>query len=406
MREHCIAVTRFASDQPGFLDFSYRIKALAKAYRLTVISLEPLQQEELRIDGVEYIVFPFGQGRFGWIKYLYTCARLVRRDRPDRVVLLHSLLTPMLWLLRKIPVALYWNEHPSRFTALPPGHPFLKRLARRLSLKWAFYAAARRASLLMPIGEAHYHDLLAHACDPARVKLIHMGVCERFLRTAGNGGHGAHHAPVNLVYVGTVNQARGRDVMLEALALVNREQRIARLAIIGASEEELHYCGKRAVALGIAADISLSGRVCGTQVPAMLNGMDAGLCLWEDRPWWRFNPPTKLFEYLVAGLPVLASNICTHTQYITDGHNGIIFEYDAGSLANAIQRLWEMRNDLPMIRRNAFASGTQYLWREIEPVFLQAVAGMTARGHAATPKRACDSSMTGDLQKGPKGETA
>lgn len=406
MREHCIVVTRFASEQPGFLDFSYRIKALAQVYRLTVVSLAPLQQAELHITGVESIVFPLGEGRMDWIKYLIVCARLIRKCRPARVVLLHSLLTPMLWLLPDMPVALYWNEHPSRFTALPPGHPFLKRLARRLALKWAFYAAARRASLLMPIGEAHYRDLLAHKCAPQRVKLMHMGVCGRFLRTVGSGRQGAAHAPVDLVYVGTVSQARGRDVMLEALALVNRERRIARLAIIGASDEERHYCNERAVELGIAGDVTVSGRICGTQVPSALDGMDAGLCLWEDRPWWRFNPPTKLFEYLVAGLPVLASNICTHTQYISDGQNGLIFEYDATSLAHAIQRFADMRSELPGMREKAIASGRQYLWSEIEPSFLQAIAGMQARGQAVKRGSVRECPVTGDLQKAPKRETA
>ena len=36
-KKTCIVVTCFDENQPGFLDFSYRIIALAKQYQLTII---------------------------------------------------------------------------------------------------------------------------------------------------------------------------------------------------------------------------------------------------------------------------------------------------------------------------------------------------------------------------------
>jgi glycosyltransferase involved in cell wall biosynthesis len=99
----------------------------------------------------------------------------------------------------------------------------------------------------------------------------------------------------------------------------------------------------------------------------------------KTNQWWRFNPPTKLFEYLVAGLPVLASDIRTHTQYITHRQNGLIFEYDSSSLSRAIQVLWERRAELPAFKQQAFESGTPYLWEHIEPVFLETIEKMAIK---------------------------
>jgi glycosyltransferase involved in cell wall biosynthesis len=117
--------------------------------------------------------------------------------------------------------------------------------------------------------------------------------------------------------------------------------------------------------------------VPGLEVPGYFARADAGLCLWEDLPWYRFNPPTKLFEYLVAGLPVLASNIRTHTEYIRDGHNGLVFDYSAAGLARAIERLWQQRASLADLKQRARASSDAYLWPAIEPAFLHSVQKVT-----------------------------
>jgi glycosyltransferase involved in cell wall biosynthesis len=231
----------------------------------------------------------------------------------------------------------------------------------------------------MPIGEAHHDDLLAQGCKPERTKLIYMGVDERFRGVSLKRTRQDVNDPLELLYTGTVQKARGRDVMLEAMALVAKAGLPVHLTMVGASTEELDYCNAYAQQLGISSAVTMHGRVPGNEIPAYIAQADAGICIWEDRPWWRFNPPTKLFEYLVAGLPVLASNICTHTQYITHGQNGLVFEYDSGDLARAIQALWEQRAELPAFKQRASESSTPYLWENIEPVFLQSIEKLACK---------------------------
>lgn len=374
MMQHCIVVTRFAPEQPGFLDFAYRIRALAKVYRISLVSDFPLTQPEMAIDGVKHLVLPGGQGRAGWLRYLWHCGRLIREQKPHCAVLLHSSAAPVALLTGGVPTALYWNEHPTHFAEAPDRFAPLKR-AIRFAARWLAFQGARTASVVMPIGEAHNEDLLGHGCAPQRLRLIYMGVDRAFCAATTKADEAAQEdAPLQLIYVGTVSQARGRDIMLEAIRLANRSAKIAHLTMIGASAEELAYCTDYAQRAGIADVLSVQGRIPGSLIPDRLQAADAGLCLWEDRPWWRFNPPTKLFEYLVAGLPVLASDIRTHTQYIEHGRNGLIFNYDSVSLAQAIEALWHQRAELPRLKRQARDSGKQYVWDRIEPVFLRTVA--------------------------------
>lgn len=383
-KDQCIVVTWLAPDQPGFLDFAYRVRALAKAYRVTLVSPYALTQPEFDIVGVEHRVLPRQDSRRGWIFYLFDCARLIWRSRPACVVLLHTMVAPLAHLIPGVPAALYWNEHPSRFTASPPGHPLFKRLARKLALKLFFMWPARRVALVMPIGEAHCEDLLRIGCRQDRVRVMYMGVDRAFLvrdvpRRRDDG------APLELIYSGTVNQLRGRDVMLEAVALANRDGTIARLHIVGASQDQIDYCKQYAERLGIADCVHVRGRVAGDEIPRLLCEADLGLCFMEDLPWWRFNPPTKLFEFLVAGLPVLASDIRTHTAYLSHGYNGMICGYDSQSLADAIGHIWHCRASLPQMQVAARASGERYLWDRIEPEFLEAIRSIARRSARPEP---------------------
>ncbi len=368
----CIVITRFSREQPGFLDFSYRIKSLAKHYRVTVVSNFPLTQAELQMPGVKYLILPGGDGRADWLRYIWRCAQLLRERNPHCAVLLHSSVAPVALFAGGVSTALYWNEHPTHFAEAPKTMAPFKRMIRFVS-RWLAFQGARKASLVMPIGEAHSEDLIQHGCRSQRMRLIYMGVDSAFASEAIKQPSSRDDVPLELIYVGTVSKARGRDVMLDAISLANQQSNIARLTLIGASDDELAYCNDYAKRLGIADAVRVQGRIAGAAIPTLLRHADLGLCLWEDQPWWRFNPPTKLFEYLVAGLPVLASDIRTHTQYVTNGCNGMIFNYDSQSLANAIQILWRQRAELHQMKRMARESGQQYIWDRIEPAFLNAV---------------------------------
>lgn len=371
----CIVVTTFAEDQPGFLDFAYRIKALALHYRLTVVSTFPLTQAELIQPNVNYVVLDSRAGQLGWMTYLLRCAALIRKQRPDVAVLLHSLAAPVALLIGTIPAATYWNEHPMHVAPPPDGVSPIKAFVRKF-VRTLMYGGARQSTLVMPIGEAHRDDLFTHGCEGHKLQMLYMGVDKAFSGVALSALPKAADEAVQLIYVGSVHEDRGRDVMLQAVAISNQNSKIAHLTIIGASAAQAKYCDNLVKELDITNSVTIYGRVPGYEIPGYFSKADAGLCLWKDLPWFRFNPPTKLFEYLVAGLPVLASNIRTHTQYVQDEVNGLICEYDSTSLANAIQHLYKTRADLPQLKQRAVASSDVYLWPTIEPKFLGAIRGL------------------------------
>lgn len=377
MKKHCIIVTRFAREQPGYLDFAYRIEAMSRHYRVSLISDHLLDVPEMQIENVEHVILPGGTSTLGLLRYVRAASSFIRAAKPDVVVLLHTMAAPLTYLLRDIPHVLYWNEHALRVMGNDDAG-VAKRWVRAFKYRWLYVEAARRVDLLMPIGEAHRDDLIEQGCSPDRVKLIYMGVDEKF-RGVALARQRLADEPLELIYTGTVQKARGRDVMLEGIAMAAKSGVPVRLTMVGASPEELKYCNAYAQELGIAENIAMHGRVPGHNIPEFIAQADVGICIWENQPWWRFNPPTKLFEYLVAGLPVLASNICTHTQYLQNWHNGIIFEYDSTSFAEAVKALWLKREAIAGMKQQTFENSELYRWKNIESVFIGAIDEQSRR---------------------------
>lgn len=371
-RAECVVVTWFYPDQTGFLDFSYRIQALARDYRLTVIARAPMDQEELSIPGVEYVVIPMPDARrVRLIPYVMKALRYIARARPQLVLFLGAQLGFAPLLRVGVPVALYWNEHPTHFYPTHHPNPLIRaycRLGRFLT-----YAGARKASSVLPIGEALRDDLLEHGCSRERTRLQYMGV-DRSFDLAHARLDVEWRRPIRIIYAGSISETRGRDLMLQAMARVNQDVCIATLTLLGASEEQYAYCTRTAASLGIEHAVRVLRRVPGGQVPEYLRDADFGLCIWQDEEHWRFNPPTKLFEYLVAGLPVLASDIRTHTHYIRDGENGYIFDYSVHGLVEVIKKTYAARSQYRALQSNAYQAGRLFLWESIEPGFLESMS--------------------------------
>lgn len=364
----CVVVTCFAENQPGYLDFSYRIQALAEQYQLVILSQDVLNQSELMVPDAEYVAVGRFHGKLGWLKYLWLCARQIRQHKPAVTVLLHSSAAPISLLIGNIPSCLYWNEHPTNLIHLPNAWSLKTLLVQ--ALHQLVFIGAKRADVVMPIGEEHRDELLHRGCNPARVHMIYMGVADQFAELPADK---QQHDVLSLIYVGSISIPRGRDVMLQAMQQVAQHQVPVKLTMVGAVDQELLFCQEFIAQHQLEQYLEVRGRVPGSEIPQILAQAQAGICLWEDKPWLRFNPPTKLFEYLVAGLPVLASDIRTHTRYIENGSNGIIFAYHPKTLAEAIMTLYQSRSRLAEFSEHASESGKVHLWSQIKPVFLDAV---------------------------------
>lgn len=108
--------------------------------------------------------------------------------------------------------------------------------------------------------------------------------------------------PLRVVHVGRLSRGRGAMELLELGARLARHG-IA-LELVGTPDDELAPAMERAAAAG---SVVLRGRMANDRLGEVLVGALAGLALLHDLPNYRVSLPTKVVEYLVHDLPVVAT---------------------------------------------------------------------------------------------------
>jgi glycosyltransferase involved in cell wall biosynthesis len=139
-------------------------------------------------------------------------------------------------------------------------------------------------------------------------------------------------------WVGTYGDWHGADVLVRAAA--HSGARIE-LLMIGDGRGQA-ACVELAAELGVADRITWQGRTQHADAMRLLGGCDV-LCaptveLAGGRPF--FGSPTKLFEYMALGRPIVASRLGQTPDVVEDGRSALLTEPgDARDVARAIDRL-------------------------------------------------------------------
>ena len=117
-----------------------------------------------------------------------------------------------------------------------------------------------------------------------------------------------------LVQIGSGFKTKGLDRSLKALAALPRElKKRTRLIVIGQDDPKPFLLQIKALGLGDQVQI-LKGR---SDIPRFLLGADLLI-----HPAYNENTGTVLLEALVAGLPVLVTDVCGYAHYIEDADAG------------------------------------------------------------------------------------
>jgi len=117
-----------------------------------------------------------------------------------------------------------------------------------------------------------------------------------------------------LLYVGNLEPYQGVDLLLDAFAIVARETDAIDLVVIGGIPRHLAMYRRRVARLGIGSRVHLLGRRPLEQLDTYLAAADI-LAAPRIRG---VNTPMKVFSYLHSGKPVVATDLPTHSQILTD----------------------------------------------------------------------------------------
>lgn len=150
--------------------------------------------------------------------------------------------------------------------------------------------------------------------------------------------HRPDPAAFTVGFVGTLKPWHGVEVLLAAFAGLRARVRAARLLLVGAGPEQGRLEAE-AARLGLSAAVTFTGAVPPGCVPALLARMDVAVAPYPAQGNFYFSP-LKVYEYMAAGLPVVASRVGQLAELIEDGRNGLLCSPgDVFALTNALLRL-------------------------------------------------------------------
>jgi glycosyltransferase involved in cell wall biosynthesis len=165
-----------------------------------------------------------------------------------------------------------------------------------------------------------------------------------------------------LMFHGSLSPTRGLDQVIRSLRLL-RDRRIDNVYLVfigdGIAKADL---ASLAAQLGIADRVKFIPIIPHEETPQWLAAADLGLDPLPDHPWWHYQSPLKVIEYLAMGVPVLATDLPCHRGI----SEAVILTPDnrPSNLAEAIVRIRELPvRQRRILSETALRDAQQHTWR-------------------------------------------
>ncbi len=220
------------------------------------------------------------------------------------------------------------------------------QLGYYLLAKLKYYVIRRllsRADLVMPISESLERDLIERGCNPSRLMALPEAVSSSFCCTDGAGLSIRKRYCTDderlVVYVGSIDKARGLEILVSAWSELKKGKTRVKLLMIGAGSGE-QYLRKRVESLDLSKEIFFLGERPHAEIPNIIAAAD--LCVSPIPPlsFYRLSSPIKIFEYMAIGKPVVANHeIPEQKNVIEASGGGMLVAYQPEAFARAISEL-------------------------------------------------------------------
>lgn len=184
--------------------------------------------------------------------------------------------------------------------------------------------------------------------------------------------------PVTLIFLGVIDNFRGLELAVDALAILVRELGNVRLKIYGDGlfRDALE---KQVKLLELENKVVFGGWVSASQKYEVMAEGDIGLILHKVCDLTQHTIPNKLFDYMSVGLPVVSTKLGPVVRILDAEQCGIAVDENAEAVAEEVKALI-----LDVKRRKRFAENgyravrSRYRWDQEEEKIIGDINALTA----------------------------
>lgn len=317
------------------------------------------------------------------VVFHFRVLRLVLRERATTDVLLFHEMSA-LWLLPLRAIRnLVGNRQPlfvmdTRSLPMPPSG----------KSTWRDRARARITNIAYQLGNRYADGRLA--ITPRMAEALHIPT-EKLWGVWPSGADlelfapARHHKkwpsaddPVQIVHHGSLHYERNLMTLCRAVVRANTEGMSFTLSLAGDGTERAALEEYAAHTNGIIRVLSTLPHA---EIPWLLGGAHVGALPFPDEEKFRVSSPIKLFEYMAAGLPILATHIACHTDVVAGGEYAFwAIESDEQGLLDALRLVWRSRGMLSTLGEYAAMAAPMWTWEAAARKLKQALeTGIASR---------------------------
>lgn len=170
-----------------------------------------------------------------------------------------------------------------------------------------------------------------------------------------------------LFFMGNLLEKQGVQLVIDAIPAIKEKVPDFHFFVVGGGEyeEALH---QKVASMGLGEDVTFTGWIKERErIDQIMADSAIALALYDgekDNFTW-YADPTKLKDYLSAGLPIILTDVPHNAQEIAQRECGLIVGYDARELADAVVALLQDEGKLRQWRQNAVDYVRQYEWTKV-----------------------------------------
>ena len=303
-------------------------QSLANAgYRVTVIAPESGRVPTPSLPGIEVVLVPRSQTRWRrWLRDVLRVGRAVQRARPTILHVHDPELLPVALWFRLAGKRVVYDAHEDL-----PDQILHKEYIPR-PIRWA---TSRAAALALWVAGRALSGIVAATPTIARRFPARRTVVVQNFPLPGELAAASHtpfvDRPLLVAFVGGLTAERGAHEMARAIAKCPEKYE---LAIAGVCDPP--SLSEDVTRLG-GGKVRLLGWQTRPQVAELLDQARAGIVVFHPLPNHVAAQPNKMFEYMSAGLPIIASDFALWREIIEKHRCGLVVDpHDPYAIASAI----------------------------------------------------------------------
>jgi glycosyltransferase involved in cell wall biosynthesis len=256
----------------------------------------------------------------------------------------------------------------AKWLRIPHLYDMHSSLPQQLSnFKYSGSASLRRVFLWAEDQMVHGSQVVITICRELQDTVEQMGVGDRALLIENVMGGDVDDAPSLAaaavrprwaipsdaplaLYTGTFEAYQGVEMLIDAAAILARTHPRVRVLVVGGEPAQVSAARTAADRRGAAGVMIFTGQLPARDIPAFVEACDI---LVSPRIRGT-NTPLKIYSYLRSGKPIVATNLRTHTQVLSDDVARLV-PPEAAPFAAAVAGLIDHPDERARLARGAAA---------------------------------------------------